>query len=62
MLADGWSRKINSQKYLASRLRVLFDEGTTEEHLVALTPYIGSRQNAAALANQSLMGAQFFCV
>jgi hypothetical protein len=62
MLVDGWSRKMNSKKYLASRLRVLYDDGEFEEHLVALTPYDGSRENAETLAAQIHRIAQFYGV
>jgi hypothetical protein len=52
VLVDGWWPKTGSRKYSGSRLRVLYNDGTFEEHLVALTPYDGSRENAQTLADQ----------
>jgi hypothetical protein len=52
MLIDGWSRKMNSQKMLAARLRVIFEDGGVEEHSVSLHPYTGSVENARSLAEE----------
>jgi hypothetical protein len=62
MLIDGWSRKMNSQKMLGARLRVIYEDGTIQEHLVSLQPYSNSRENAKTLASEIHRVAAMFGV